>query len=116
MNNKKYLSISEVSEKLNIKPHVIRYWDSKFNGISTRSSNKKQRFFNSDNIKKLEEFKNILYQNGKHNYSLDLANKLADNKVLKNKKNSLTNKFIDNKDKIFFDLLKSISMSLKKIL
>ena len=76
MTEKRYKSISEVSSLLNIKKHVIRYWDSKFDGISTRLSDKKQRVFNAENIKKLTQIKKILYNEGKHNYSLDLANKL----------------------------------------
>ena len=34
MKDKKYKSISEVSELLKINKHVIRYWDTKFDGIS----------------------------------------------------------------------------------
>ena len=77
MSEKKYKSISEVSKILNLKKHVIRYWDSKFDGLSVRLNSNKQRFFNNDNIIKLREIKNALYKNGKHNYSLDLANTIA---------------------------------------
>ncbi len=76
MNEKKYKSIKDVALLLDVNPHVIRYWDSKFDGISTRIDNNKKRFFNNENIKKLKDLKNILYQNGKHNYSLDLAKKI----------------------------------------
>ena len=55
MSEKKYKSISEVSEILDLKKHVIRYWDSKFDGLSVRLKANKQRFFNIDNIKKLKE-------------------------------------------------------------
>jgi len=85
--NKKYYSISEVSRLLDIKTHVIRYWDSKFDGISIRLNDNKQRFFNSVNIKKLKELKLTLYENGKLNYSLELANKLVDAKKIQNLKN-----------------------------
>ena len=81
MTEKLYKSIKEVSELLKINKHVIRYWDSKFDGISTRLSGNKRRFFNLDNVKKLQELKNILYQNGKHNYSLDLAKKIVSKKT-----------------------------------
>ena len=80
MNEKTYKSISEVSHLLKINKHVIRYWDSKFEGISTRLTNNKRRFFSIENIKKLQEIKNILYQNGRHNYSFDLAKKIVGNK------------------------------------
>ena len=33
---KKYKTIKEVSDLLNINQHVIRYWDSKFEGLSIR--------------------------------------------------------------------------------
>ena len=40
-------------------------------------------FFNNDNIRKLREIKNVLYKNGKQNYSLDLANIIANKKNVK---------------------------------
>ena len=50
MPNKTYKSISEVSELLKIKKHVIRYCDSNFEDISTRLGDKKRRIFNKKNI------------------------------------------------------------------
>ena len=73
MSDKTYKSISEVSELLKIKKHVIRYWDSNFEGISTRLGKKKMRIFNLKNIQNLHELKNILYKDGKSCYSLELA-------------------------------------------
>ena len=114
---KKYKTISEVSKLLNIHTHVIRYWDSKFEGISTRLDKNKQRFFNTKNIKKLSELKNTLYQNGKHNYSLELANKIINNKNTKYKI-SLSNFDNSIKDNKKFDInqLKIIKDNLEKIL
>ena len=65
---KKYKTIKEVSNLLNINQHVIRYWDSKFEGLSIRFSSKKQRFFNNDHIKKIKDLQANLYQNGKIKY------------------------------------------------
>ena len=76
MNDKTYKSITEVSKLLKINKHVIRYWDSRFTGISTRLGNKKRRFFSLKNIQKLNEIKNILHKDGKSLYSLGLAEKL----------------------------------------
>ena len=42
---KKYKTIKEVSNLLNINQHVIRYWDSKFDGLSIRFSKKKTKIF-----------------------------------------------------------------------
>ena len=83
MINKKYLNISEVSRLLQIEEHKIRYWDSidpktnksRIDGISTKSKGG-TRYFNKDNIKKLEKLKNILYDGDNHNYSIKLAEKI----------------------------------------
>ena len=113
MKEKKYKSIKEVSEKLKINKHVIRYWDSKFEGISTRLSSSKRRFFNEENIKKLIELKNILYQNGRHNYSFDLVKKIIKNK---SEKNEIS--IIDKRSEAKFDIIKlqKISNNLKELL
>ena len=83
MINKKYLNISEVSKMLQIEEHKIRYWDSidpktnkfRVEGISTKSKGG-TRYFNKENIKKLEKLKNILYDGNNHNYSIKLAEKI----------------------------------------
>ena len=118
---KKYKSINEVSKLLNIDKHIIRYWDSKdrknnklrFEGISTRLKGNTRRHFSEKNIKKLEELKNILYQNGRHNYTLDLAKKIVSNKSLSK------NFFSDDSGKkpIFnIDKLVKVSENLKLLL
>ena len=113
MKDKKYKSITEVSELLKINKHVIRYWDTKFDGISTRLSDSKRRFFNIENIKKLQELKNILYQNGRHNYSFDLAKKIVNDKTKKNEA-SIINKI--GKTKFSIVKLQEISNNLKELL
>ena len=90
MINKKYLNISEVSKMLQIEEHKIRYWDSldpktrkfRIEGISTKSKGG-TRYFNKENIKKLQKLKNILYDGDNHNYSIKLADKIlaSDNKT-----------------------------------
>ena len=111
-NHKRYKSISEVSKLLSINTHVIRYWDSKFPGISTRLEFNKQRFFNSANIRKLKELKSILYENGKHHYSLDIANKFIEKKLNKNQSNKPNN--FQKKIQIVKSL-ENIARDLKKI-
>jgi DNA-binding transcriptional MerR regulator len=113
MKDKKYKSITEVSELLKINKHVIRYWDSKFDGISMRLSDNKRRFFNTENIKKLQELKNILYQNGRHNYSFDLARKIVNDKAKKNEFSNI-NKIEETKFNIV--KLQEISNNLKELL
>ena len=88
---KKYLNISEVAKITGLKEHVIRYWDSKdsktnklrVEGISRKSSGG-TRYFNKDNIKKLQKLKNLIYDNGNYNPSLKLANQILNSKKINN--------------------------------
>ena len=87
--NKQYFNISEVSKILNLKEHVIRHWDSvdpktnklRIEGLSIRTKGG-TRYFNQTHIKKLSNIKNILFEEGRHNYSLDLVNKIISSKKL----------------------------------
>ena len=110
MTNRKYLNISEVSKMLQIEEHKIRYWDSidpktnkyRVEGISTKSKGG-TRYFNKENIKKLQQLKNILYDGNTHNYSIKLAEKiLSSNYKSSNNKdeNYPNNQHIDNIEKI----------------
>ena len=98
MIGKKYLNISEVSKLLQIEEYKIRYWDSidpktnksRIDGISTKSKGG-TRYFNKDNIKKLEKLKNILYDGDNHNYSIKLAEKiLSSNNKMQIEKNQIS--------------------------
>ena len=111
MSNKTYKSISEVSELLKIKKHVIRYWDSNFEDISTRLGDKKRRIFNNKNIQNLSELKNILYKDGKSCYSLELAKKL-----INKKKSVLYDNLQKSENDIYINQLYEISRNLKKII
>ena len=90
MYNKKYLNISEVSKILQIEEHKIRYWDSidpktnkyRIDGISTKSKGG-TRYFNRENIKKIEKLKNILYDGNNHNHSIKLAAKILSSNTKK---------------------------------
>ena len=97
MISKKYLNISEVSKLLQIEEHKIRYWDSldpktnkyRIEGISTKSKGG-TRYFNRENIKKLEKLKSILYDGKNHIYSIKLADKILSSN------NKITNEKVEN--------------------
>ena len=110
MINKKYLNISEVSKMLEIEEHKIRYWDSidpktnkfRVEGISTKSKGG-TRYFNKENIKKLEKLKRILYDGNNHNYSIKLAEKILSLNYKSSNNNDVNypnNQNINNKEKI----------------
>ena len=120
MGDKKYKSIREVSEILDLNMHIIRYWDSKFSGISTRLNNNTRRFFNNENIRLLKDLKSTLYNDGKQIYSLDLAKKIIENRNISTKQIKVTTSNLEKTTSLSKDLnidkLKKISDNLKKLL
>ena len=121
---KKYLNISDVSKLLGLKEHVIRYWDSidpktnklRIQGISTKSK-RGTRYFNKENINKLEKLKNVLYEGNEHNHSLKLANKLLSSNNLSrnnraNEQDYPNHEIIKNNKKIE-QILKNMRILLK---
>ena len=123
MISKKYINISEVSKLLQIEEHKIRYWDSidpktnkyRIEGISTKSKGG-TRYFNRENIKKLEKLKDILYDGNNHNYSVKLADKiLSSNTKIITKKDRSTSQFQDvDKDEKIEQILDKMRLFLKK--
>ena len=123
MINKKYLNISEVSKMLQIEEHKIRYWDSvdpktnkyRFEGISTKSKGG-TRYFNKENIKKLQKIKNILYDGDNHNYSIKLAERILNSNIKSDLKKDKT--IIDyqdlNNDENIKQILNKMKLLLKK--
>ena len=122
MINKKYLNISEVSKLLQIEEHKIRYWDSvdpktnkyRIEGISTKSKGG-TRYFNKENIKKLQKLKKILYEGDNQNYSIKLAEKILNsniNQAIEEDKTKIYSKDINNVEK-FEQILNKMRLLLK---
>ena len=97
MKDKTYKTINEVSKLLNLNTHIIRYWDSKLS-ISSQSNSKKKKFYNNRDIHLLKELKDTLYQNGKYNYSLELANKIINITNKRSRGNKNNQLITDNKN------------------
>ncbi len=122
MITKKYLNISEVSRMLQIEEYKIRYWDSKdpktnklrIEGISTKSKGG-TRYFNRENIKKLEKLKNILYDGGSQNYSIKLADKIlsSNNKLNIQKDQNLSDIRLSNNIEKIEQILNKMRILLK---
>ena len=122
MINKKYLNISEVSKMLQIEEYKIRYWDSvdpktnkyRIDGISTKSKGG-TRYFNKENIKKLQKLKNILYDGNRQNYSIKLADRIlsSNNKYVVKESNIKTDYEYRDNDKKIEQILNKMRLLLK---
>ena len=122
MINKKYLNISEVSKLLQIEEHKIRYWDSvdpktnkyRIEGISTKSKGG-TRYFNKENIKKLQKLKKILYEGDNQNYSIKLAEKILNSNIkqsIEEDKTKINSQDLNNVEK-FEQILNKMRLLLK---
>jgi len=77
---KHYYSIGEVSNLLDVKPHVLRYWESEIPAIRPKKSGHKRRY-NLQQIETLKKIKDMLYN---QRYTIEGARqKIKQDKELK---------------------------------
>ena len=83
-----YYTISNVSKKLNIPPHVLRFWEKKFNFVKPKKSQSGRRYYSNQDIVNLEIIKDLLHNKG---YTISGAIKYMKNnsEIEKNKLNQL---------------------------
>ena len=58
---KLYRSISEVSEMLDVKPHVLRYWETQFSMLRPKKNRAGNRMYRPDEVKLLLQIRELLY-------------------------------------------------------
>ena len=56
-----YRSISEVSDLVGVKPHVLRYWETQFSMLRPKKNRAGNRMYRPDEIKLLLRIKDLLY-------------------------------------------------------
>ncbi len=59
-----YYSISEVAERLDIRPHVLRYWETQFSTLHPRKGRSGSRMYREKDLETLERIKTLLYEKG----------------------------------------------------
>lgn len=60
--DKLYFRIGEVSRVSGVKPHVLRYWETEFPGISPKKSGSGHRLFRRKDVELILEIKRLLYE------------------------------------------------------
>jgi len=58
---KLFFRIGEVSQLVGVEPHVLRYWESEFPGLSPKKSSSGQRMFRRKDVQLLFSIKHLLY-------------------------------------------------------
>ena len=61
-NKKLYYSIKEVSEITNLKPYVLRYWESEFPSLKPSKNKAGNRTYKKQDIQVVLDIKKLLYQ------------------------------------------------------
>lgn len=61
LEGKMYRPISEVSELVGVKPHVLRYWETQFSMLRPRKNRAGNRMYRPEEIKMLLRIKDLLY-------------------------------------------------------
>ncbi|MDF9794844.1 DNA-binding transcriptional MerR regulator [Catalinimonas alkaloidigena] len=81
---KKYFSIGEVAEQLNIAPSQIRFWEGEFDVIKPQKNRNGKRQFTKEDIEKLKMVYHLVKEKG---YTLQGAKQMIknNNKGLKDK-------------------------------
>ena len=61
---KKYYSISEVSELCNIKSHTLRFWEKEFKDLKPITRKGNRRYYQIQDIKLIKKIQSLLYEDG----------------------------------------------------
>ena len=59
-----YYTISNVSKKLKVPTHVLRFWEKKFNFIKPKKNQTGRRYYSNQDIINLEIIKDLLHNKG----------------------------------------------------
>ena len=62
--DKKYFSISEVSELINIKSHTLRFWEKEFKSLRPVTRKGGRRYYQSKDLELIKQIKFLLYEDG----------------------------------------------------
>lgn len=60
--SKLYRSISEVSEMLGVKAHVLRYWETQFSMLRPKKNRAGNRMYRPEDVRLVLRIKELLYQ------------------------------------------------------
>jgi DNA-binding transcriptional MerR regulator len=70
---KLFYRIGDVAEITDIKPHVLRYWETEFGGLHPRKNRAGQRIYERRDVELILEIKKLLYE---QRYTISGARKL----------------------------------------
>ena len=75
--NKLYFRIGEVAKLAGIKPYVLRFWESEFNGLGPKKSGTGHRLYRRKDVEMVLEIKRLLYEK---RFTIEGARKMLESK------------------------------------
>ena len=61
---KRYFTIGEVSELCDVKPHVLRYWESEFPMLKPVKRRGNRRYYQRQDVLMVRQIRGLLYEQG----------------------------------------------------
>ena len=99
-----YKTIGEVSRELDILPHVLRFWESKFDRLKLIKRKNNHRYYNKKDLFFLLKIKKLIHEEGYTIKGVQLYLK-KNNALIKN-----------NKEKVYLELIHEIKKDISDII
>ena len=64
LTEKKYFSITEVSQICNIKSHTLRFWEKEFEELKPLTRKGNRRYYQKEDIELIKRIQSLLYDSG----------------------------------------------------
>jgi DNA-binding transcriptional MerR regulator len=61
---KRYFTIGEVSELCDVKPHVLRYWETEFPSLKPVKRRGNRRYYQRHDVLRVRQIRGLLYEQG----------------------------------------------------
>ncbi|KIP86885.1 MerR family transcriptional regulator [Stenotrophomonas sp. 169] len=61
---KRYFTIGEVSELCDVKPHVLRYWETEFPSLEPAKRRGNRRYYQRHDVLMIRQIRSLLYEQG----------------------------------------------------
>ena len=61
---KRYFTIGEVSELCDVKPHVLRYWETEFTSLKPVKRRGNRRYYQRHDVLMIRQIRGLLYEEG----------------------------------------------------
>ncbi len=61
---KRYFTIGEVSELCDVKPHVLRYWETEFGNLKPVKRRGNRRYYQRHDVLTIRQIRSLLYDQG----------------------------------------------------